>query len=163
MPRGGSENALFIFSCHPVCRSDCARCWICYTGMRKRAKILHVLQKQETKKDEFSPPLHLVVFLRSNPSCVFSPVLEWLLQNRSQNDVRIMVFRLVLWSARYHSPWILERFWIECCESCGFLGWPRVDGFWGCSMPKTESSIFCFAPFKISHVCLKWCCWYKRG
>ena len=97
MPRGGSENALFIFSCHLVCRSGCARCWICYTGMRERAKILHVLQKQETKKDEFSCPLHLVVFLRSNPSCVFSPVLEWLLQNRSQNDVRIMVFLLVLW------------------------------------------------------------------
>lgn len=71
MPRGGSENALLMFSCHPVCTIGCARGWICYTGMRARAKILHVLQKQETKKDEFSPPSHLVAFLKSNPGlCV---------------------------------------------------------------------------------------------
>lgn len=68
MPKGGCENARLMSSCCPVFTSGCARGWTCYTGMTTRAKILHVLQKQGIKKDEFSTPLHLVAFHRSHSS-----------------------------------------------------------------------------------------------
>lgn len=132
-------------SCSAVFTSGFARERVCYTGVRTRAEILYVQQKQDIRKDEFSSPLHLVEFPRSNssvcgccnPTGVAKEELrlckDYALSPDSMSD------SLELWSASHYRSRASEMFWIVCWEPHGFqegiywekglLGWPRVDEF----------------------------------